>query len=372
MADKDIAPELIDKVNKDFDGRMAKDKKAAALNEKLAAGKASYKDAYAYAESVGNARAEAFKDQISSAVLPDGKMYYNIGSRLMEDSLTTDHNMVADYAAGVQEIYNKEAGIGLKALKADVDQDRINGFIEGVCSAEDVYESVAWKLWEPVVTHARSVVDDTVKKNAEFQHKAGLRATVRRDAAAKCCEWCADLEGDYTYPSIPREVFQRHDNCKCTVDYNGRRLTAYNPGGNWGSHTFRDQGEQERIETRKKLTSDGDGDKIKNEKKPFGGDRDNVMLPDGTWTHRTENTHLEQIRVIAGYGRERDIDIVDVLVSEYPESEAELWQKKKAFGYIDYQGESFKADLHWYEEPHVGKTPMKVKPDAAGNWFYED
>ena len=50
----------------------------------------------------------------------------------------------------------------------------------------------------------------------------------------------------------------------------------------------------------------------------------------------------------------------------------ELWQKKKGYGYVDYQDESYKADLHWYEEPHVGRTPMKVKPDAAGNWFYED
>ena len=48
------------------------------------------------------------------------------------------------------------------------------------------------------------------------------------------------------------------------------------------------------------------------------------------------------------------------------------WQKKKGFGYIDYHGESYLADIHWYEEPSVGRVDYKLKPDADGNWFYED
>lgn len=241
--DKDIAPELIEKVNKDFERNISQDKSVNALNEKLAAGQAKYEDAYKYAESVGNARAKAFKDQISSEVLPEGKMHYNIGSRLMTDSLTTDHNMVAEYAAGVQKSYNEKAGISLKALKADVDEDRIDGFVQRLAS-EEVFDDVAWIMQEPVVTHSRSVVDDTIKKNAEFQHKAGLTAKVTRKAAPRCCDWCTDLEGDYTYPNVPREVFQRHDNCKCTVDYDGKRLKAHDSGRN--DHTFRDPDEGRR------------------------------------------------------------------------------------------------------------------------------
>lgn len=56
---------------------------------------------------------------------------------------------------------------------------------------------------------------------------------------------------------------------------------------------------------------------------------------------------------------------------EFPESNEEKWQKKKGFGYIDYYGESYKVEIHWYEEPSVGQTDWKVKPDADGNWFYE-
>lgn len=248
----DIAPKLIENVNKDFADNLAADKNATALSEKLAAGQARYEDAYKYAESVGNARAKAFEDQISPEVLPEGKMHYNIASRLMTDSLTTDHEMIADYAAGVQKAYNEEAGINLKALKADVNEDRIDGFVERL-SSEDVFDDVSWILQEPVVTHARSVVDDTIKKNAEFQGRAGIKATVIRNADPKCCKWCSDLAGDYVYPSVPREVFQRHDHCRCTVDYKGRRLSAYNSGGNRGSHTFRDMGENEKINNRKQV-----------------------------------------------------------------------------------------------------------------------
>lgn len=252
MADVfDITPGLIERVDEYYRARCMANASLPRLAKKLEEGKATYDDAYKYAEAIGKARADAFAHEVSSDVLPDGRMYYNIADRLMTETLSADHEVVADYAAGVQELVNKRDGISLAAQVADLDEDRIKGFVEGICNA-DVYDDVAWKLGEPVVTHARTVVDDTVKKNAEFQGKAGVKATVIRNATSKCCEWCDDLAGDYTYPNVPREVFQRHDNCKCTVDYEGRRLTAYNSGGS--SHSFRSYSEKERIDEREKLS----------------------------------------------------------------------------------------------------------------------
>lgn len=242
---QDITPNLIERVDEYYRAKCMANASLPRLAKKLDEGKATYDDAYKYAEAIGKARADAFAHVVSSDVLPSGRMYYNIANRLLTETLGADHEVVSAYATGVQELINQRDGISLAAQSADLDKDRIKGFIEGVCNAE-VYDDVAWKLGEPVVTHARSVVDDTVKKNAEFQSRAGIKATVIRNATSKCCEWCSDLAGDYTYPNVPREVFQRHDNCKCTVDYEGRRLTAYSSGGS--SRTFRDQGEQERID----------------------------------------------------------------------------------------------------------------------------
>lgn len=56
----------------------------------------------------------------------------------------------------------------------------------------------------------------------------------------------------------------------------------------------------------------------------------------------------------------RQIDEIDNLLARYGGDPFE-WQKKKGVGYIDYYGESVKADVHWYEEPGVGRVKFKVK-----------
>ena len=50
----------------------------------------------------------------------------------------------------------------------------------------------------------------------------------------------------------------------------------------------------------------------------------------------------------------------------------ELWRKQKGFGYVDYEGESYRAELHWYNHPKTGNVEFKIKPDAGGNWFYDE
>ena len=245
----DIAPSLIEKVNKSFEANYNSSPQIEKLISKEVK---TYKDAYRYAEQVGQARALSYME-ISSEVLPDGKMYYNIASRLMEDTLGADQKMIAEYAASAQETANKKSGLKLKAQMAELDEDRIEGFVARL-SNEEVFDDVSWILNEPVKTFERSVVDDTVKKNAEFQNRAGVEATVIRIAAYGCCPWCLDLAGEYTYPKVAGEVFQRHDNCRCTLDYNGKRLKAYaveDSNAFWGmrdTHTFRDL---DKLEERK-------------------------------------------------------------------------------------------------------------------------
>lgn len=98
-----------------------------------------------------------------------------------------------------------------------------------------------------------------------------------------------------------------------------------------------------------------------------------IKLPNGEKVHLTEGTRVTNVQVIAGKGRNREIDIVPLLLNAYPGTIEYEWQKVKGIGYIDYHGESYKVNLHWYEEPSVGRVEWKIKPDADGNWFiYED
>lgn len=96
-----------------------------------------------------------------------------------------------------------------------------------------------------------------------------------------------------------------------------------------------------------------------------------IELPNKEIVHLTEGTRITNIETIAGKGRDRQIDEVDILLAKYGGSALE-WQKKKGFGYVDFDGESYRAELHWYEEPSAGRHKWKVKPDADGNWFIED
>lgn len=97
-----------------------------------------------------------------------------------------------------------------------------------------------------------------------------------------------------------------------------------------------------------------------------------VKLPNREIVHLTEGTSVTHVNIIAGKGRNRKIDIVNVLLDRYPGTQEAEWVKAKGVGNIDYDGESYKAELHWYEEPSVGRVEWKVKPDADGNWFIED
>ena len=97
-----------------------------------------------------------------------------------------------------------------------------------------------------------------------------------------------------------------------------------------------------------------------------------IELPNKEIVHLTEGSHVSHVEVIAGKGRNRKIDEIDTLVHLFPGSSESEWQKKKGVGFIDYEGESYRVNLHWYEEPTVGRVKWKVKADKDGNWFYDD
>lgn len=85
-----------------------------------------------------------------------------------------------------------------------------------------------------------------------------------------------------------------------------------------------------------------------------------VLMPDGSYTSFIEGTRITDVKIIAGKGRERQIDEIENLLARYG-GQAFEWQKKKGIGFIDYYGESARAEVHWYEEPSVGRVKFKMK-----------
>lgn len=220
MADKDIAPELLERIRADFRALLGDAKPAAD----------TYAAAADYAELVGSALAEAFRRNLTADALPDGRLYWNIADRVARPLLEEEHLLVADASAAVQQALNRQANLGIAPQRAVLDTDAVDGLLNKVSTAEQ-FADVAWALDEPVRTFSRMVVDDTLKRNVDFQGKAGLRPRVIRTAESHCCKWCSALAGTYDYPRVPKDVYRRHERCRCRVEYDpgeGRRQNVWN------------------------------------------------------------------------------------------------------------------------------------------------
>lgn len=224
----DVAPELLERVKSSFTNKRNTDKILGKLYWKIQDGTATYKDASEYAERLGDLLAESLRQVISANDLPDGRMYYNIAERVLGTSLLDNYNLTADVAMAVQESMNRAAGIGLKAVRPELNTSRVQGILDKVSEAES-FEDVSWVLDEPVVNFTMSVVEDCIRKNVDVQAKAGLSPKVTRIAEPGCCKWCSALQGKYEYP-VDRDVYRRHERCRCIVLFdpgNGKVQNAH-------------------------------------------------------------------------------------------------------------------------------------------------
>ena len=216
---EDISIELLEKIKKSFSSGVKDSKKISDLLNKLENKKVDYEDAQKYAIEIGELLAKAFEENIDSASLPNGKMYYNIAKKIVDPELKEGFKKVSDYSTKVQKILNEDAKIGLKVQKPKFNQARSNGIIRRLTDAES-YDDVSWILKDPVVNFNQSIVDDTIKVNAEIHYKAGMHPKITRKVAGKACDWCMEQAGTYEYPdNVPDGVYHRHRDCRCVVTY---------------------------------------------------------------------------------------------------------------------------------------------------------
>lgn len=247
----DISTELLQKLRDNFNDRISSDKEIAELGEKIRNGNATYRDAERYSIRVGEALSGTFEDELSSEVLPDGHMYFNIGQKTVLPILHDGYDMVSDAAADTQKAINTAAGIHLQVQRPEFNEYRAHDIIDKLDNM-DQFDDVAWILGDPVVNFLQSVVDETIETNVEFQAKAGLSTKIVRTAEPKCCDWCQNLEGTYDYP-IDKEVYRRHENCECVIEYfpgDGTKMRQTN----WKNNTWEER--KERIQERISKNSD--------------------------------------------------------------------------------------------------------------------
>jgi len=85
-----------------------------------------------------------------------------------------------------------------------------------------------------------------------------------------------------------------------------------------------------------------------------------IKMPDGKTAHFAEGTHITNKQIFAGIGTKTPIRDVDRLVRQYG-GNAEKWAKVKARATLEIDGATELSEIHWYEEPSVGKVEIKFK-----------
>ena len=244
----DVLPKLLEEVKNEFELAYGESEIIRNSFAKLKAQKATYRTANDFAIEIGGILSKALGASISADKLPNGKMYYNIAQRLLTDVLGRNYELVSGYASDVQKNFNDKAKIGLKVQVPELNKDRIAGIVNRF-SSEDNFEDVSWLLDEPIVNFTQSIIDDSIRNNAEFHHKAGLQPEIIRKSFFHCCEWCQEVQGNYKYPRVPKDVYRRHQHCRCIVDYdpkNGKTQNVWTK--KWNSI------DKERVERRKLIS----------------------------------------------------------------------------------------------------------------------
>lgn len=217
---KDITPGLLETIKNKFKAKFDESGRISELYKRVRDGTATYQTAQDFSVEVGSILVDVFGECIHGDVLPDGRMYYNIASRIIPPMLENNFDITAEMAKEIQQILNRSAGLGIKAVSPELNQDKVDRIVDIVSGAKK-YDEISYMLKDPIINFTQCIVDDAVRANADFQDKAGLSPKIVRTSSGKCCEWCDKLDGVYDYEKVRdtgNDVFRRHRNCICLVE----------------------------------------------------------------------------------------------------------------------------------------------------------
>ena len=243
----DVVPELQRDIERDFKNNVMKDRRIAAISKRIRDGTASQVDGHDYAERLGEDLSRSLLNNLTPERLPDGRLYYNIARRTVVPSLQTNYDLTNEVAAEIQAAIDLKAGIGLKSAKAAFPTERIQGLIDKMTSDGITLENAIIWLQEPIINNSEAFFDDFIKENAKVRNEVGLKATITRSVAPKCCDWCEALAGVYEYGKEPPDIYRRHEFCRCTVTYQSKK-TSQNV---WTKKTW--ESSREEIDRRKEV-----------------------------------------------------------------------------------------------------------------------
>lgn len=120
MAEKtnDIVPELLERVQELYDDGIKKSDRIKTVKQRYNDGSITYADVEIYAMELGRILSLAYQKAITSDILPNGKMYWNIAERVIGKTLQQNMEKVEKLGRAVLKLQNENAGLGIKAVSS--------------------------------------------------------------------------------------------------------------------------------------------------------------------------------------------------------------------------------------------------------------
>lgn len=227
----DVAPILLESVQKCFDKWFYTDREVKEIYKKVRKGTATFKEMKRFSERAGAILVESLKATFSADKLPDGKLYQNIAEKVITPMLEQNHGLINEVCGYVADDLNRAARIGTKAVTAVFNADKAETVAQIATNCGGIKPGN--KAAQLVENATMSMVDDFIQANLEFQKKLGLVPQIQRiyHGGKNRCEFCASLQytGEYNGPGMPAEIFRRHRDCRCTLIYKPQKGPYQDP-----------------------------------------------------------------------------------------------------------------------------------------------
>lgn len=246
-----MADDILGKMRSQYEHRFRNDQKLKRIRKKLQNG-ADQAAAQEYAMASGEILSDVLKENVTKElfgdVMPDAATLAGLIIPMMEDNYK--HVVAASSAS--QKHMNTEGNLGMNPIEPEFDRNSAMNIV-GRMTNYDSFEEAEWLMDEPIRTNSQHIADESLRENAEFQYRSGLKPKIVRTCESGACEWCQMLEGEYDYEDVKGRgdpVYQRHNNCVCEITYepgDGRVQDVYSK--QW----YDDERAEERIAEAKRI-----------------------------------------------------------------------------------------------------------------------
>ncbi len=197
-----------------LDKKFAADPSLRAVVKRIKNGTATLTDSAEYARVLSHILGR----EVSANVL-DLDDRAGVVTQLLHDCYEDINSIYAQ----AQTILDEQAGVHIRPQKPAFPAERVDQFTHSLIDPTVKDSVIKRRAKSGCETITKSYHDDCIKKNAQFRHDAGLKCYIVR-IGTKCCEWCSDVAGKYEFGEQPDGIFRRHDNCDCTIIYDGQVL----------------------------------------------------------------------------------------------------------------------------------------------------